>query len=68
MSNSFIEYMKIHLISLEQDSAHLQNLLDNFQGDYDSDEYRELEIEDIRNGGELYATQHLIKVAEEMLA
>lgn len=66
-NNSFIEYIKLHLISLEQDSQHLQNLLDDFEGDFDSDEYRELEIEDIRNGGEMYATQHLLSIAEEML-
>jgi hypothetical protein len=67
MNNSFIEYIKLHLISLEQDSEKLQTLLDEFEGDFDSDEYRDLEIEDIRNGGELYATQHLLSMAEEML-
>ena len=68
MTNSFIEYIKLHLVSLHQDSDKLQELLDNFEGDYDSDEYRDLEIEDIRNGGEMYATQHLLSMAEEMLA
>ena len=67
MSNSFIEYAKLHLISLQQDAEKLQRLLDNFEGDLDSDEYRELEIVDIVNTGELQATVHLIQVAEEML-
>lgn len=67
MSNSFIEYAKLHLISLQQDAERLQRLLDNFEGDLDSDEYRELEIVDIVNTGELQATAHLIQVAEEML-
>lgn len=62
-----IEYIKLHLLSLEQDSEKLQGLLDSFEGDFDSDEYRELEIEDIRNGGELYATQHLLSVACDMI-
>ena len=67
MSNSFIEYAKLHLISLQQDGERLQRLLDNFEGDLDSDEYRDLEIEDIINTGELQATVHLIQIAEEML-
>ena len=66
--NTFKEYIKLHLISIEQDADKLQSLLDNFEGDYDSDEYRELEIEDISNTGELIATRHLLKVAEEMSA
>jgi hypothetical protein len=65
--NEFIEYMKIHLISLQQDAENLSNLMDNFKGDLDSDSYRELEIEDIVNTGELRATNHLLSVAEDMI-
>jgi hypothetical protein len=65
--NQLIEYMKIHLISLEQDAEMLQDKLDSFQGDLDSDEYRDLEIEDIVNTGEIRATQHLLSVAEDMI-
>ena len=65
--NEFIEYMKIHLISLQQDAENLSNLMDNFKGDLDSDSYRELEMEDIINTGELKATQHLLSVAEDMI-
>ena len=67
MTNSFIEYIKLHLVSLHQDSDKLQELLDNFEGDYDSDEYRDLEITDIENTGELFATSHLLSVARDIL-
>lgn len=65
--NQLIEYMKIHLISLQQDAEMLQDKLDNFEGDLDSDDYRELEIADIVNTGEMSATQHLLSVAEDMI-
>ena len=65
--NQMIEYMKIHLISLMQDAEMLQEKMDSFAGDFDSDEYRELEIEDTINTGELKATQHLLSVAEGMI-
>jgi hypothetical protein len=65
--NEFIEYMKIHLISLHQDADELQDKLDNFVGDLDSDAYRELEIADIVNTGEIVATQHLLSVARDMM-
>jgi hypothetical protein len=45
----------------------LQDKMDSFTGDLDSDEYRELEMEDIINTGELKATQHLLSVAEDMI-
>ena len=64
--NKFIEYMKLHEISLLQDAEKLKKLMDEFEGDYDSDEYRELEIEDIINTGELTATRHLLEVAREL--
>lgn len=65
--NQMIEYMKIHLISLHQDADELQDKLDNFVGDLDSDAYRELEIADIVNTGEIVATQHLLSVARDMI-
>lgn len=58
-----IEYMKLHLISLEQDSAYLQQRLDEYEN-YEDDEYRELEIEDISNNGQIFATRHLLDIAE----
>lgn len=65
---AFIEYMKLHLISLQQDAEMLQSKMDNFEGDFDSWEYEELEIADINNTGEMQATLHLLSVAEDMLS
>jgi hypothetical protein len=62
--NTFHEYIKLHEISLLQDAEKLQNLMDTFEGDYDTDEYRELEIEDMHNTGELIATRHFLSVVE----
>lgn len=62
-----IEYIKIHEISLLQDADKFQKLMDEFEGDLDSDEYRELEIEDVINTGELNATRHLLSVAQDIL-
>ena len=61
-----IEYTKLHLISLEQDAAHLQKQLDDTV-EFDTDEYRDLEVEDISNNGQIIATRHLLEVMEEML-
>ena len=63
----FIEYMKLHLISLEQDASKLTKLLDDYVGDYDSDEYLQLESDDSINTGELAATMHLLSVATDIL-
>ena len=66
-SSKFMEYMKIHLISIEQDAEMLQDKMDSFTDDLDSDEYRDLEMEDVINTGEMKATQHLLSVAEGMI-
>ena len=65
--NQLLEYIKIHAISLEQDAEMLQDKMDSFTGDLDSDEYRDLEMEDIINTGEMKATQHLLSVADDIL-
>jgi hypothetical protein len=49
--NQFIEYMKIHLISLIQDLDGLHSTDDNFKF-----------VE-----GQIYATRHLLSVAEGMV-
>ena len=66
--NPIIEYMQLHELSLTQDAEKLQDLMDSFTGDLDSDEYRDLEIEDIVNTGELRATRHLLSVAYDMIS
>ena len=63
----FVEYAKLHLISIEQDAEKLTRLLDQYTDDYDSDEYRDLEIEDVVNTGEMRATMHLLSVATDIL-
>jgi hypothetical protein len=68
MLEEFIAYAELHLISIEQDAEKLNNLMRDFEGDYDSDEYEELEITDMNNTGELYATSHLLSVARDILA
>ncbi len=66
-SSAFLEYIKLHEISLLQDADKLQKLMDDFTGDLDSDAYRELEIADICNTGELIATRHLLSVATDIM-
>jgi len=65
--DSFLEYVKLHEISLLQDAEKLQHMMDSFEGDYDSDDYKELEYEDVVNTGELTATRHLLSVATGIL-
>ena len=65
--DEFLEYAKLHLISLEQDAEKLSKLLDEYTGDLDSDEYRDLEMEDVINTGEMRATMHLLSAAQDIL-
>ena len=62
--NTFKEYIKAHLISLEQDSEELQKQM-GFYDDLDSDEYRDLEIEDVSINGQMIACYHLLRVINE---
>ena len=65
-STKLIEYMKLHLISLEQDSEKIWNAMDQID-DLNSDEYESLNIEDIRTNGQIAATRHLLSVASDIL-
>ena len=65
-SSHFLEYMKLHLISLEQDSEKIQQEM-NLIEDLDSDEMRFLEIEDISTNGQIFATRHLLSVATDIM-
>jgi vesicle coat complex subunit len=58
--------MKLHLISLEQDSERVQKAMDAYSN-YEDDAYRELEIEDISLNGQYIATQHLLSVATDIM-
>ena len=59
--------MKIHLISLEQDSERVQEEMSQFEYNMDSDEYESLEIEDISLNGQIIATRHLLSVATDIM-
>ena len=61
---TFTEYIKLHLISLEQDSEEIQKQM-GFYDDYDCDEYKDLEIEDISLNGQMIACYHLLGVLDE---
>jgi hypothetical protein len=64
--NTFKEYVRLHLISLEQDSEAIEKAMDNYSN-YEDDEYRMLEIEDISTNGQIIATAHLLSVAEGII-
>ena len=64
--NQLIEYMKLHLISLEQDSAKLKSEMNQIE-DWGSKAYNDLEIEDISLNGQMIATAHLLSVANDIL-
>ncbi len=61
--NTLKEYMKLHLISLEQDSDELNSKMVTYE-DLESDEYRYMEIEDISLTGQIIATSHFLSVVE----
>jgi hypothetical protein len=61
--NTFREYIKAHLISLEQDSEELQKQM-GFYDDLDCDEYKDLELEDVSTTGQILACYHFLSVLE----
>ena len=63
MHTYLLEYMKIHLISLEQDSAYIEKQMEEL--DMNSKDYVELDFEYNWLGGQIIATRHFIKIAEE---
>ena len=65
-SSKFIEYMKLHLISLEQDSEELNAKMATYE-DLDSDEYRDMEIQDISLNGQMIGVQHILSVATDIM-
>jgi hypothetical protein len=62
--NTFREYLKLHLLSLEQDSERLEEVMNNYSN-YEDDEYHMLEIEDISTNGQIIACSHLLGVLDE---
>jgi hypothetical protein len=60
---SFEEYVRLHLISLEQDSEEIQAKMDTYADPNNSD-YQSLEIEDISTNGQILACYHFLSVLE----
>lgn len=63
--NELIEYMKIHLISLEQDLEKLQVEMDSI--DIGSKAFGQLDIEYNWVSGQINATTHLLSVATDIM-
>jgi hypothetical protein len=59
--------MKLHIISLEQDSERVQEEMSQFEYNMDSKDYQSLEIEDISLNGQIIATRHLLSVATDIM-
>jgi len=62
----FIKYAEIHLISLKQDYEESQEALDSIE-DMNSDEYEAAEDYDMALSSQIYATEHLLSVANDIL-
>ena len=63
MSDYLIEYMKAHLISIEQDQAEVEKQMEEL--DMNSEEFTELDFEFNWLGGQIIATRHFIQIGEE---
>ena len=64
-SSKFLEYMKLHLISLMQDLEALEDKME--QLDMNSKDFRELDFEFNIKSGEITATRHLLSVATDIM-
>jgi hypothetical protein len=65
-SSKFIEYMKLHLISLEQDADKIQAEMDKYE-EMESNEYHALEIEHISLNGQWIGVNHILSVALDIM-
>jgi hypothetical protein len=63
MSNYLLEYMKIHLVSIEQDQAGVAEEMEKL--DENSKDYQDLEFEYNWLAGQIIATRHFIQIGEE---
>ena len=64
-SHQVINYMKLHLISLEQDQEKLSNQMDSL--DPNCKDYTYLDIEYNWTNGQITATAHLLSVVADIL-
>jgi len=65
LTNQLIEYMKLHLISLEQDMEKLSTQMESM--DPASKDFNELDFEFNNLSGQTIATAHLLSVADDIL-
>jgi hypothetical protein len=63
MSSYLLEYMKLHLVSIEQDQEYVKEQMEEL--DENSKDYAELDFEFNWLGGQIIATRHFIQVGEE---
>jgi hypothetical protein len=63
MSNYLLEYMRIHLVSIEQDQAAVSEQMEAL--DPESKDFKELDFEYNWLAGQIIATRHFIQVGEE---
>lgn len=64
-SSHFLEYMKLHLISLEQDQESISTKMEEM--DPNCKDYDYLDIEYNWLNGQIAATQHLLSVATDIM-
>jgi len=65
-SSHFLEYMKIHLISLEQDMLKLSDEMELFE-EQESNEFRDMDYRYNQLMGAIEATAHLMSVATDIM-
>ena len=63
MSSYLLEYMKLHLVSIEQDQEYVKEQMEEL--DMNSKDYAELDFEYNWLGGQIIATRHFIQIGEE---
>ena len=63
--NQLIEYMKLHLISIDQDIEDVSNQMEEL--DMNSKDFKDLDFEYNYLSGQRIATAHLLSVASDIL-
>lgn len=63
VNNYLLEYMRIHLVSIEQDQAAVSEQMETL--DPNSKDYSELDFEYNWLAGQIIATRHFIQIGEE---
>lgn len=63
MGSYLLEYMKLHLVSIEQDQAEIEKQMEDL--DMNSKEFLELDFEYNWLAGQIIATRHFIQIGEE---